>query len=81
MNDGPLRIGLVAPLWYPVAPDRGGIEQVVLLLARELVALGHDVTLLASGDSVSAARLVPVCPRVLLPRWSRIGCQTIRSMS
>ena len=67
MNDGPLRIGLVAPLWYPVAPDRGGIEQVVLLLARELVALGHDVTLLASGDSVSAARLVPVCPEGVAP--------------
>jgi glycosyltransferase involved in cell wall biosynthesis len=67
MRAAPLRIGLVAPLWYPVAADRGGIEQVIFLLARELVAVGHDVTLLASGDSVCAGHLVPVCPEGVAP--------------
>lgn len=57
----PRRIALIAPLWYPIAPDRGGIEQVVFLLARELVARGHEVTLVASADSTAPGRLVPVC--------------------
>lgn len=56
----PRRIALIAPLWYPIAPDRGGIEQVVFLLARELVARGHEVTLVASADSTAPGRLVPV---------------------
>jgi glycosyltransferase involved in cell wall biosynthesis len=59
----PRRIALIAPLWYPIAPDRGGIEQVVFLLARELVGRGHEVTLLASADSTAPGRLVPVCER------------------
>jgi len=43
----------------------GGTERVVSWLTEELVRLGHDVTLFASGDSVTNARLVPVCPRAL----------------
>ncbi len=62
MIDGSLHVGLVAPLWYPIAPDRGGIEQIVLALGRELVRSGHRVTLFASGDSAPIDRLIAVCP-------------------
>jgi glycosyltransferase involved in cell wall biosynthesis len=43
----------------------GGTERVVAYLTEELVRLGHDVTLFASGDSRTSARLVPVVPRAL----------------
>jgi glycosyltransferase involved in cell wall biosynthesis len=43
----------------------GGTERVIYWLTEELVALGHDVTLFASGDSQSSATLVPVWPRAL----------------
>ena len=53
-----MRIGVVAPVWIPVPPlGYGGVEQVVSLLVEELVARGHDVTLFASGDSVTKANL------------------------
>lgn len=48
-------------MWFPVPPDAyGGIERVVSMLAEGLVALGHDVTLFASGDSRTSARLAAV---------------------
>jgi glycosyltransferase involved in cell wall biosynthesis len=54
----PLRIGLISPVWYPVPPTGyGGIEWVVWLLADGLVDAGHDVTLYASGDSHTKAKL------------------------
>ena len=57
----PLRIAQVSPLYESVPPKLyGGTERVVSYLTEELVALGHDVTLFASGDSKTAARLVPV---------------------
>src|ERR1700737_4626293 len=43
----------------------GGTERVVSYLTEELVRQGHDVTLFASGDSLTAARLVPVTARSL----------------
>ena len=43
----------------------GGTERVVSYLTEELVRLGHDVTLFASGDSVTAARLCAPCPTAL----------------
>jgi len=43
----------------------GGTERVVSYLTEELVRLGHDVTLFASGDSVTSAQLVPGCPEAL----------------
>ncbi len=43
----------------------GGTERVVSYLTEELVAQGHDVTLFASGDSITSANLVPCCPRSL----------------
>ena len=43
----------------------GGTERIVSYLTEELVGLGHDVTLFASGDSMTSARLVPCCPKAL----------------
>src|SRR6266851_780759 len=61
-----MRIAQVAPLYESVPPRLyGGTERVVSWLTEELVSLGHDVTLFASGDSVTNARLVPVCKRAL----------------
>ena len=55
-----LRIAQIAPLYESVPPHTyGGTERVVAYLTDALVALGHDVTLFASGDSVTAAKLVP----------------------
>lgn len=56
-----MRVGLLSPVWFPVPPTGyGGIEWVVALLADGLVDAGHDVTLFASGDSRTKARLVSV---------------------
>jgi glycosyltransferase involved in cell wall biosynthesis len=62
----PLRVAQVAPLYESVPPKHyGGTERIVSYLTEELVAQGHDVTLFASGDSETSARLVAVCPRSL----------------
>ena len=56
-----LRIAVIAPVWFPVPPTGyGGIEWVVWLLADGLVEAGHDVTLFASGDSRTKAKLSAV---------------------
>src|SRR3954469_23357950 len=61
-----LRVAQVAPLAESVPPRLyGGTERVVSWLTEELVRLGHDVTLFASGDSKTAAKLVPVWPKAL----------------
>ena len=61
-----MRIAQVAPLTEAIPPKLyGGTERVVSWLTEELVALGHDVTLFASGDSQTKARLEPVWPRAL----------------
>ena len=61
-----MRIAQVAPPLEPVPPFRyGGTERVVWTLTEELVRRGHDVTLFASGDSRTSARLVPVVERAL----------------
>jgi glycosyltransferase involved in cell wall biosynthesis len=61
-----MRIAQIAPLHEAVPPKLyGGTERVVSYLTEELVALGHDVTLFASGDSVTSARLHAVWPRAL----------------
>jgi glycosyltransferase involved in cell wall biosynthesis len=61
-----MRIAQVAPLTEAVPPSLyGGTERVVSWLTEELVALDHDVTLFASGDSVTSAKLEPVWPRAL----------------
>ncbi len=61
-----MRIAQVSPLWERVPPPAyGGIELVVGLLCDELVRRGHEVTLFASGDSISLAKLESVHPRAL----------------
>ena len=61
-----MRIAQIAPLAEPVPPELyGGTERVVSLLTEELVRRGHEVTLFASGDSETDARLVPVTREAL----------------
>src|SRR5579871_2514338 len=63
-----MRIAQLAPLQESVPPAKyGGTERVVSVLTEELVRRGHDVTLFATGDSVTAATLVPVVPQGLRP--------------
>ena len=61
-----MRIAQVAPLTEAVPPKLyGGTERVVHWLTEELVALGNDVTLFASGDSRTSAKLDATWPRAL----------------
>jgi glycosyltransferase involved in cell wall biosynthesis len=61
-----MRIAQIAPLTESVPPKLyGGTERVVHWLTEELVALGHEVTLYASGDSVTSAKLEAPWPRAL----------------
>ncbi|HEY9747806.1 MAG TPA: glycosyltransferase family 4 protein [Allocoleopsis sp.] len=61
-----MRIAQIAPLWERVPPFRyGGIELIVSLLTDELVRRGHEVTLFASGDSISTAQLKSVHEQAL----------------
>lgn len=56
-----IKIAQLAPLWIPVPPRTyGGIELMLSLLTEELVRHGHQVTLFASGDSKTSARLIPI---------------------
>lgn len=68
-----MRIALLAPFEEPVPPPKyGGTERVVQSLAEGLVGLGHDVTLFASGDSRTSARLVPCVERSLRPYMGKL---------
>src|SRR6266404_4974278 len=61
-----MRIAQIAPLFESVPPRYyGGTERVVSYLTETLVKVGHDVTLYASGDSVTSARLRTVCRSAL----------------
>jgi len=61
-----MRIAQIAPLIERVPPELyGGTERVVSALTEELVRRGHEVTLFASGDSQTAATLVPIVERAL----------------
>lgn len=54
-----MKIGIVAPIWYPIPPTGyGGIELVVSLLTEGLVDQGHDVTLFAAAESKTKAKLI-----------------------
>lgn len=66
-----LRIAQVAPLWTSVPPATyGGAELMVHWLTEELVRRDHDVTLFASGDSQTSARLVAVLERNLIDKMA-----------
>lgn len=68
-----MRIAQVAPLYESVPPKLyGGTERVMSYLTEELVRQGHDVTLFASGDSETTARLVPVCEGALRLQGNKI---------
>jgi hypothetical protein len=61
-----MRIAQVAPLAESVPPKLyGGTERVVAWLIEELVCLGHEVTLFASGDSKVKGKLAPIIPRAI----------------
>lgn len=61
-----MRIAILAPFVESVPPRRyGGTERVISVLTEELVRRGHDVTLFATGDSETSARLIPARPRAL----------------
>ena len=61
-----MRIAQISPLVESVPPRLyGGSERVVSFLTEELVAQGHDVTLFASGDSITSAKLIPCVPNAL----------------
>ena len=63
-----MKIAQVAPLWESVPPVLyGGTERVVSCITEELVRHGHEVTLFASGDSTTNARLMPMCGEALRP--------------
>lgn len=73
-----MRIAQVAPMYEAVPPLKyGGTERVVSYLTEELVRMGHEVTLFASGDSRTAARLVPTTDRALRVRFSRNEMQDL----
>jgi glycosyltransferase involved in cell wall biosynthesis len=72
MPEDNMRIAQISPLVESVPPRLyGGTERVVAYLTEELAALGHDVTLFASGDSITNANLIP-CTAVALRLDSRV---------
>ena len=65
-----MRIAQIGPLMESVPPRLyGGTEQIAAYLTEELVQLGHEVTLFASGNSVTSAKLVPCVPMALRARF------------
>jgi len=75
-----MRIAQIAPLAESVPPKLyGGTERVVAWLTEELIELGHDVTLFASGDSDTRAKLIAAWPQALRlgrPRSDPMAAQT-----
>ena len=66
MNRLPIRIAQVAPLYESTPPALyGGTERVVSYLTEELVRQGHEVTLFASGDSTTRAKLIAPCSKAI----------------
>ena len=67
MPKNKLKIAQIAPLWFSIPPEKyGGIERIISYLTEELVKRGHDVTLFASGDSKTKAKLVSVIKKGLI---------------
>ena len=77
-----MRIAMVAPVWVPVPPyGYGGIEWVVSWLTEGLVAKGHEVSLFASGDSTTAARLVSSYPDAPTDRMGEAMPELLHAVS
>lgn len=77
-----MRIGMISPLEMRVPPEGyGGTELVVSLLTEELVRRGHEVTLFASGDSLTRARLVPGSARFLRSSGRDAGILTMLNVT
>src|SRR5436853_4663175 len=76
-----LRIAQVAPLFESVPPKGyGGTERVVSYLTEALVELGHQVTLFATGDSITSADLVSVCQHGMRTASARTGWMARQTM-
>ena len=61
-----LKIAQVASIWLSVPPRKyGGAERIVYYLTEELIKQGHEVTLFASGDSKTSAKLSSIYPKNL----------------
>jgi hypothetical protein len=76
-----MKIAQVAPLIESVPPRLyGGTERIVSYLTEELVRLGHDVTLFASGDSITSAEL-DVMPIIPFLAGQAFDAETIENMS
>lgn len=74
-----MRIGIIAPIDERIPPLKyGGISRVVAALANGLVEKGHSVTLFASGNSRSKARIIPIFPRSLEQKISYIDNRKAR---
>src|SRR5579863_2765670 len=68
-----MKIAQVAPLYESVPPRLyGGTERVVSYLTEELVRQGHNVTLFASGDSITSACLRPMCEQAFRLQGGRV---------
>ncbi len=69
-----LKIAQIAPLWFPIPPQKyGGTERIVYYLTEGLIKRGHQVTLFASGDSKTRAKLVSLIKKHLIAKgvpWS-----------
>jgi glycosyltransferase involved in cell wall biosynthesis len=67
-----LKIAQIAPLWFSIPPKKyGGIERIISFLTEDLVRRGHKVTLFASGDSKTKARLISLTKRSIIDRGVR----------
>jgi glycosyltransferase involved in cell wall biosynthesis len=76
-----MKIAQIAPLNESVPPRLyGGTERVISYLTEELVRQGHEVTLFASGDSITSAHLSTVCDRALRLREMRLPDVLARHM-
>ncbi len=69
-----IKIAQLAPLWIPVPPiTYGGVELMLSLLTEELVARGYDITLFASGDSKTSAKLISLTEKAI---WLQKGLRS-----
>lgn len=64
-----LKIAQIAPLWFPIPPKKyGGTERIIYYLTEGLIKRGHKVTLFASGDSKTSAKLIACTKTHLIKR-------------